>query len=260
MTCYFLQGFWDISTNQLFQKHIRNNPRVTQKQNRSGVYDSSSFYKFPLSLKGNSLLVSEKGTVIAILLKGVITGSAAEAAEEFLHTLMNNHRIRQISNSRGDYLGFMCGLSKESGGKGLVRYHNQFPGFLHSSLALIKQVEDVLQNIDPAFAASSDLIPSQLIPCRPFTAIYCNLTPTLASHVDKRDGKWTAITPLGSFRKGSLQLEYLNTKLKAHRGDMILLHQSSSVYHKVVEAASHRWSYVFSQHPCIIRSYPDHFQ
>lgn len=159
-----------------------------------------------------------------------------------------------INNSRGQYKGFLVGLIKESGGKGWIRYHNDYDGFLINTLQLRTHVEDIILHVALIFARTTDHIPDHLIPCKPFTSIFCNLTPTYISHVDARDGEWTAVAPMGPFKKGSLELTYMNSRIRAKRGDLLLLHQSNKIYHKVVGVDCNRWSLVFSQHPCILKS------
>lgn len=243
-----------MTGSSLFVKHIRNNPPVSRIENRLGCFNKSSFYKNELKLNGNKFIANAAGEIIAIHLRGILTLSAVMQAEQYLEHVSQVLGTKYINNSRGKYRGFLVGLIKESGGKGWIRYHNRYKGFLRSTLLLRSQVEDVIMHIAPNFARMSDHIPGEFITCKPFTSIFCNLTPTYVSHVDARDGEWTAIAPMGPFRKGSLELTYMNTRIRGKRGDLVVLHHSNEVYHKVVEADINRWSLVFSQHTCILKS------
>lgn len=155
---------------------IRNNPKVTINQHRLGCFNKFSFYDNEIKLWGNELIVNDRGELIAVLMKGILTLPAVTQAEKYLHQVQLMG-AKFINNSRGQYKGFLVGLIKESGGKGWIRYHNDYDGFLINTLQLRTHVEDIILHVAPIFARTTDHIPDHLIPCKPidFLQSYTNL-------------------------------------------------------------------------------------
>lgn len=229
---------------------------MTKKQHDEKVFPRDQFFKNPLELKEDGVIVDREGQVLVRLLKNAVPESLLKlletAAESCKQAVVKG---AEVTNSRGKYVTLKFGSYVERGGSGAIWMSDEHPFFLAAMDKVGKYVSAIFKEICPEIFACTSSLPAELQLWAGITLMFWNATSIKRSHTDPRDWGWSLVLPFGNFTKGTVDLCYLNATVEAKRGDLYLL-RSNEVYHDIVsEEVEDRQVLVFTNHKSVVQRF-----
>lgn len=234
--------------------YIRDNPHITRNQHKSKMFRNTQFHQNKLVLNGNSCIVDSKGDVLVQLFKNVVSEYLLELLE-IAATRCNQPKA--ISDVRGAHSCVKFGSYIERGGKGRIWTRKEGKPERSDFIREIAPVGEFVSNffglICPEVAYCVGVVPMIHKLWEFISLMFWNVTTINKLHVDVRDLDWCLVLPFGKFSGGEIDLQYLNSKVLAQRGDLYLL-RSNRVYHNVYPCTT-RQSLVFTNHRSVIQRF-----
>ena len=238
--------------------YLRDNPYVSQQQNKYQAFLRDHFHRIPVLLDRNSCIVDSSGAVLFRLLVDIVP----ECLLEVLETAAQKHKQQVIKRSmvndvRGNHASVMFGSYVERGGSGkiwTVKDHPYCTGFLEEIHTVGQFVSDLFRKVCIEVAFNVAKVPGDYRLWDAVTLLFWNLSNITKSHVDVRDLQWSMVLPFGDFTGGEIDLPYLNARVKVKRKDIYLIN-SNKVYHTVCESSPDRQVLVFTNHRSVVQRF-----
>lgn len=247
-----------MSSFSLQTVFIRDNPSVTLQQNKQQVFSRTFFYKEPITIVGHSCLVDSSGNVIVRLLSNIVP----ETLLNKLEIAASKHRNQLIAakpenDVRGKHVVIKFGSYVERGGSGKIwtkKTNKKCPGFLEEINEVGQFVNHLFCIVCPEVAYRVAQLPNEIKLWKAISLLFWNATSVSKTHRDVRDWIWSMVLPFGQFSGGEIDLTYLNTTVKAQRGDIYFIN-SQHAFHNVMKTSCDRQALVFTNHTSVIRRY-----
>jgi len=102
------------------------------------------------------------------------------------------------------------------------------------------------------YAEDVSRLPKQYRPFNLFSFLVCNISQIKKVHRDWNDHNLCVVIPTSDFEGGELFFPYMNIKIQARKGDMIIF-DSRAIWHGVLESFGQRRSIVLTTHNSLFR-------
>jgi hypothetical protein len=199
-------------------------------------------------------LVENSSKVLFWNLHQIVPPSVLQKAENASKKYKAHLHQHVVSDVRGLHSTVRFGSYVERGRSGAIWTKKQLPGFedfLQDIDDIGKFVSNVFAKVCKEVATMVSSVPTAYKLWDTIFLMFWNATTVNKIHVDSRDIEWSIVMPFGDFKKGEIDLPYLNTTVKSKRGDLYFLY-SPKVFHNVLSSID-RELYVFTNHKSVVK-------
>ena len=235
--------------------HLRISFYVTEPEAQSGLFNRRSFYKTPLVMRGNAVLVDESLEVLCRLFSQTIpeklTAQLETSAQKHKHLILD--KCYKTDDVRGPHVTVRFGCYIKRGGSGSIRVSENneiLKEFLEENKTLWIFVSVLLCLFDPELAEIIQKIPLFYRIFGLFSIGFWNVTNISKLHRDLKDLRWCAAIPFGEFEGGMLDLKFLNTTVHVKRGDICF--KSKDLFHNLSEVFGNRQVMILTNHAAVV--------
>lgn len=237
---------------------LRENPKVTKVEHTNKTYSCDSFYPLPLELEGNACVVDGNGDALVILLANVVPERLLQQLETVSHKYKAlAQQYCTVDDIRGPHVSVMFGSYVEAGGSGSIWTRKHYP-WCYQFLEDIKEIGEFVDAIYGQFCIEHAVhmleVPDSIKLWKYLSLLFWNSTSGSKQHLDVRDFTYSIVLPFGNFHGSYVHLYYLNTYVKAKRGDIYIIN-SNRVYHSVVNGDPDRQSLTCTNHKCVVQHF-----